>query len=108
MNIFKTHPKAVYSCRLGNGTTWFFLAGPGSEMWLEKAASIINLTPCKFSKYGECVRIVYDGINFNEEDRISLKKDGWEVYHRGVSRIWLHGNIPDIICEINKGCDSLF
>ena len=102
--------------KLGDGICWSFIATPDTRSWVEKFATVIGLTvddqnvscnsasifflqkPSEKDGHDELNPLIFSAI------RAGLPGNGWSSADFGALRLWMHKEIPDIVCEIEHAC----
>jgi SynChlorMet cassette protein ScmC len=115
-----TKKENIYVLNLGDGSNWYIIATPGTRLWVEKLATIMQLKSHVADHQGKQYRIFFtvrspdrkrhgEPINFiaSEIDQ-ELPMSGWKAYDFRSLRLCYHRAVPDIICEIgNESIDEL-
>lgn len=100
-----------YLLRLADGQGWEIVAAQGTGPWVEKLASIMQLKHCEPNGYPKLVfmRAKPDidwwqnpVFGFTREISEDLPCDGWKPENLGVLRLWVHPDVPDVICWMGE------
>lgn len=90
--------------RLANGHGWYITATEEARTWVERLANIMKLETCEVSEYPKLIFVREKSFkNHAEETLLSIKQlsmKGWELHDLRLIRVWIHHDIPDVICEI--------
>jgi SynChlorMet cassette protein ScmC len=98
-----------YSLKLANGQGWYIIATERLKKWIEKFATILQLKtneskgyPTLFLLEGESNQHISIEPIFELEHNMlkNLPRDGWSFCDFKLLCVWLHRDVPDIICEI--------
>ena len=105
----KLYCEKGYFIQLANGQGWHIIATEGVRSWVNKLASIMELSTWELNRYPMLIFIRSDanralklgkigGVyqNFND-----LPNEGWKVYDVGMFNFWFHSDLPHVICEHN-------
>ena len=103
-----------YSLCLASRQGWYIMGRGESRPWVEKLASIMELTPCQPNGLPKLVFIQRDP---HEDEfkppvplvpplmRKDLPESGWKVHDLKALRLWTHHELSDVICEIGHEHD---
>lgn len=91
-----------YSLRLSDGKGWQIKASEGLRSWLDRLASIMELKAYNPNGYPQLTfirnssgrKMHWGALPF------TLPQDGWGVHNFRALRVWLHPDVPHVICEI--------
>jgi SynChlorMet cassette protein ScmC len=107
----KTIPKgdSGYCLQLANGQGWHLISTEGVRAWVEKFASIMELTCCKPNGDPNLIFIRRESGNRERRDPIKglvsnprggFPSRGWSTHNLSLLTLWSHNDVPDVICEI--------
>jgi SynChlorMet cassette protein ScmC len=100
-----------YCLELANGLGWVITVTKGVESWVEKFASILELTASGPNGHPRLIFIPYkaEGPGCGDPAAIldsaglkDLPQVGWTKQKAGALRFWFHADVPDVICEIGS------
>ncbi len=105
-----------YSFCLADGHGWRFISCKGLKCWVKKFARILELRADESNSYPKLIFIKmepgkkeWEGIegwqDFFKDNK--LPRYGWKAQNFSDCRIWSHGDIEDIILEVNCGDEKL-
>ncbi|MGD0238054.1 MAG: SynChlorMet cassette protein ScmC [Syntrophorhabdales bacterium] len=103
-----------YLLRLADGQGWEIIAAQGVEPWVGKLASIMQLPYCESDGYPKLVfmrKSLERDWWRNPLSRLTpalaedLPKRGWTAHDLRSLQLWLHDNVPDVICEMGDEQD---
>jgi SynChlorMet cassette protein ScmC len=90
--------------RLANGHGWYITATEETRTWVERLANIMKLETCEVSEYPKLIFVRGNSSkNHTDEILLSIKQfsmNGWELHDLRAIRVWIHHDVPDVICEI--------
>jgi len=107
----------AYCLQLANGHGWNLIATEGTEPWVDRLASIMELKPCEVNGYP---KLIFTREELSKEKyeepvyaldpdiRRFLPGDGWKTNNYAsadpISNIqfWYHNSVPDAICYIGR------
>src|SRR5208283_6109076 len=98
-----------YLLRLADGQGWKIIAAQGVEPWVGKLASIMQLPYCEsdgYPKLGFMRKSLERDWWRNPVSRLTpalaedLPEKGWVAHDLRSLQLWLHDNVPDVICEM--------
>jgi len=95
--------------RLENGAGWQLWGSPEAEGFIEKLAAILELKKLEPNGYP---KLLFVRREPGDEDHAllplnrcrpmekDLPPDGWKAFDLPPQRLWFHGEVPHILCEI--------
>lgn len=91
-----------YSLQLADGQGWELVATEEVEPWLNRLASIMQLSKCKPDGYPRLIftRKTYETGQCTRSG--DLVCGGWQAYDLRSLKLWAHCDVPDIICEMGN------
>ncbi|NIS70301.1 MAG: SynChlorMet cassette protein ScmC [Proteobacteria bacterium] len=105
-----------YCLELGNGLGWTLTATERVRFWLEKFASILELTACGPNGHPRLIFIPHkaehsgngESAAILDSDRLKdLPQGGWTKQTLGALRFWSHPRVSDMICETGQLDDNI-
>ena len=104
----------TYLLRLGDGNSWHIIAMPGTRLWAEKFATIMQLKPDGQNQYSRSPKMFFSLKDSGKhghgepnnliDSKIegALPRSGWKAHDFRSLQFWSHQASPDIICEIGN------
>jgi hypothetical protein len=102
-------PLVGYRLKLANGHEWNLVGDEEALPWLQRLASVMEL---KTRELNGSPRIIFGrtmDADFKEELHPfsdldpslleGLSKEGWSFYDLGAVKMWLHNDLPHVICK---------
>jgi SynChlorMet cassette protein ScmC len=97
---------------LGNGRQWSLIHSSDTQRWVEKFASLMGVKDDKYKIQNNCARLIFVGNkskrgaqeippNITTPAEDDLPRTGWESLDFKAIRLWTHGTVPHMICEID-------
>ena len=103
-----------YLLRLANDQGWEIVAGGGAERWVEKLAWIMHLHFCESTGYPKLVfmrkRLDRDWwrqpvSRLARNISVDLPNRGWIAHDLRSLQLWVHDDVPDVVCEMGDETD---
>jgi SynChlorMet cassette protein ScmC len=107
--------KQRYRLKLADGQGWEMVAAQGTEPWVQKLASIMHLERCEPNG---CPKLIFmrarSDIDWWQDPVFGLTREvseglpcsGWKPQSLGVLQLWVHPDVPDVICWMGDGDDQ--
>jgi len=109
INMSNENVNNIYHLKTADGQVWSFIATKGTNKIVAMAASIMGLKQgfvpgikrifYVANDIGKVKIAVSPPIGYDQE-LDSLPANGWKALKSGDINIWVHRELPDIICEI--------
>lgn len=91
-----------YNLQLSSGDVWFLCGNNGLTPWLDKFASIMELSQSISNGYP---KLIFSPLSQGEAGEIfhsNAENKEWTCHDEKIVRIWKNPSVPDVICEVRN------